>query len=251
MSHIKDRTEHRRSGQLSLEQLVDLLKHLNILAEIKCDLESPKHTHSQPKFIMPAVLKLASEEELEPSPLTQASPLIIHFESGYVPFGVFCASIAHLIAHQDSKSPKWRLCNDQVMKNRVTFCIDRAFFATLISQPQYFEIQVSQHPHARSNRSLADICSTIRQTVVGTLQTVISKMKYKPYAKIETPLLPDKQPFVLAFTCCLEDSHSDHLMKVVEEDKSMFSECLKDSLAIDLKKEHLVWFGQVIYSFYD
>ena len=246
MSHIKDTTEkHRQSGQLSLEQLVDLLEHLNILAEIKCDLESPKHSHFQSKFIMPAVLKFASQKELEPSPLTKGCPLMINFVSGYVPFGVFCASTAYLIAHQDSMSLKWRLYDDQVMKNKVTFCVDRAFFTTLISRPQYLEIQVSRHPHARSNRSLADICSTVQQTVVGTLQTVILKMKYKPYAKIETPLLPDKQPFVMAFTCCLEDSHSDHLMKVVEENNSVFSECLKDSLAIDLKKEHCVWFGLV------
>ena len=102
---------------------------------------------------MPAVLKFASEEELEPSPLTQASPLMIHFESGFVPFGVFCASIAHLIAHQDSMSPKWRLCNDQVMKNKVTFCVDRAFFTTHISRPQYLEIQVyAIHTHEAVGR---------------------------------------------------------------------------------------------------
>ena len=163
LSHIKDRTEHCRSGQLSLEQLVDLLKHLNILVEIKHDLESQEHTQSdsQPRFIMPAVLKYASEEECETLHSTQVSPFMIHFESGFVPFGVFCASMAHLIAHQDCLSPKWQLYDNQVKKNKVTFSIDRAFLATLISQDQYFEIHVSCYPNARKKTSLTDICSTV------------------------------------------------------------------------------------------
>ena len=245
LSHIKDTTEHRRSGQLSLEQLVDLLKHLNILAEIKHDPESSEHTQSQPKFIMPAVLKFASEEELDPSPSTQASPLMIHFDNGYVPFGVFCASIAHLIAYQDSISPKWRLCNDQVMRNKVTFCIDRGFFATLISRPQYLEIQVSYHPCIRRKTSLQNVCSTVRQTVVRTLQSMISQMKYKPYVNIDTPLFSSKQPFDVAFTCCLDDSHSDHLMRVVEDADDRYAECLKEEIEIDLNYEHHMWFAEV------
>ena len=249
LTHIKEKTEHQQSSRLTPDQLVDLLKHLNIIVEIKHDQEVSRSNQSEPKFIMPAVLKCASEDELNsPSstePEQRACPLMIHFESGFVPFGVFCASIAHLIAHEDSMSPKWRLCENQVMKNKIKFCIDRAFFATLISRPQYLEIQVSKHLHARSKTPLSDICSTVRQTVVKTLQTVISKMKYKPYVNIDTPLFSSKQTFDVAFTCCLDDSHSDHLMRVVEDTDDRYAECLKEELEIDLNDEHQVWFSEV------
>ena len=132
LTQIDDKTKHQRSGHLKLAQLVDVLKDLNILAEIKQDEDDvPVADQSQPKFIVPAVLKYASEEELKmpviTNPEDQAVPIMIHFESGFVPFGIFCATTAHLIARQDLLSPKWRLRDDQVMKNKVTFSIDRAF----------------------------------------------------------------------------------------------------------------------------
>ena len=255
LEHIKDRTERHRKNQLSLKQLVDLLKSHNILAEIKSDQESSEHVQlsqatpaksnqCQPKFVMPAVLKEASEEELKLENSKQdAAPLMISFEGGFVPFGVFCASIANLIAHQDALSPRWQLCDDQVMKNKVKFSIDKSFYTTLISRPQYFEIRVERHPRARAKRSLPNICSTVRQTVVQTLETVITKMRYNAHAKMETPTFPTAHS--LAFTCCMEGSHSDHLMKVDKDESGYFSECLKESIGLNLEEKHLIWFNLV------
>ena len=252
LSHIKDRTEHRRNNQLSLEQLVDLLKHHNILAEIKDDEGSSteiKHhqergMETEPKFITPAVLKNASEEELialiPTSSDEKAAPLIILFENGFVSFGVFCASTANLIARQDSMSPRWQLRSNQIMKNKVTFCIDDSFFATLISRPQYIEIHVEKPQQSESDYSLCDICSTVRQTVVSTLETVISKMKYTQYSKTESS---SKHLFDLGSTCSLDDTHSNHFMVIARN--RHHSKCLKDCLRLPLKNEYLVWFEMV------
>ena len=252
LEHIKDSTESHRKNQLSLKQLVDLLKSHNILAEIKSDQESSEQLKSsqessaqsnqyQPKFIMPAVLKEASEEELKLENSNQeAAPLVIHFEGGFIPFGVFCASVANLIAHQGTLSPRWHLCDEQVMKNKVKFSINKSFYATLISRPQYFEIRVEQHPRARTKRSLSNICSTVRQTVVQTLETVITKMSYNAHAKMETPTFPTAHS--LAFTCCMKESHIDHLMKVDKDEGGYFGECLKESIRLKLEEKHLIWF---------
>ena len=241
LSHIQNTTENPQSRLLKLEQLVDLLKHLNVLAEVK---QHEEGNQSEPKFIMPAVMKYASEDELvSPSISTlsekQASPLIIHFEGGFVPFGVFCAGTAHWIANQDSMSPKWQLCGDQVRRNKVEFIIDDAFSATFTSRPQYIMVDVKQHPNARCKLTLEVICSAVRQTIVRTLEAVISKMKYKPY---ESVLISNKQPFELAFTCCLEDSHNDHFMTVAKDDSGYHAKCLKRHIALDLNDTHLFWF---------
>ena len=257
LEHIKDRTEIHRKNQLSLEQLVDLLKSHNILAEIKPDQESSEQLNAsqessaqyQPKFVMPAVLKEASEEELKlENSKQEAAPLIIHFESGFVPFGVFCASVANLIAHQDSLSPRWQLCDGKVMKNKLKFIIDKSFCATLISRPQYLEIRVERHPRARTKLSLPNICSTVRQTIVQTLETVITKMRYNAPAKMESPTFPAAHSFNVAFTCCMEESHSDHLMKVDKDEGGYFGECLKDPIRLDFEEKHLIWFNQVLFT---
>ena len=260
LEHIKDRTESHRKNQLSLKQLVDLLKSHNILAEIKSDQESseqlkPSQKSSlqsnqyQSKFVMPAVLKEASEEELKLENAKQeAAPLIIHFESGFVPFGVFCASVANLIAHQDALSPSWQLCDHQMMKNKVNFYIDESFVAILISRPQYLEIQVEQHEGTASDYTLKFICSTVRQTIIQTLDTVIAKMKHRPYVEVKSSLFTIDQTFDIAFMCCLckGDSHGDHLMKV---DKN-YGKCLNKNLRVNLEKKHHIWFSEVSFIIY-
>ena len=257
LSHIQDTTDRPQNNLLKLNQLVDLLKELNILAEVKQEKElnssnetdeqvaSSNEPEPEPKFIMPAVLKHASEEELN-SPILpgseHAAPLFIHFEMGFVPFGVFSASVAHFIGHQSSTSPQWKLCDDQVRRNKLRFVIDEGFFVTLISRPQYLEIYVERHPQSMSEHSLCFICSTVRQTVVQTLETVLSDMKYKPF---KTPLFPTEQPFNLAFTCSLDDLHSDHLM-IVDNKSRYRAKCLKSHIAFRLHEEHLLWFNEVL-----
>ena len=276
LAHIKDRTVGHRNNRLSLEQLVDLLKYHNIIAEICPEqkkleqLESnqeilPQFTADQessakpdpkisaqttnPIFIMPAVLQEASEEELKlvsSSVSTQeVSPLMIYFVSGFVPFGVFCASIANLIACLEFRSPRWQLCDGQVMKNKVNFYIDESFVATLISRPQYLEIRVKKHEGTTSNYLLKYICSTVRQRFVQTLETVIAKMKHRPYVEVKSSLFTIDQTFDLAFMCCLckSDSHGDHLM-IVDKNNG---KCLKKNLRVILEKKHRIWFSEVSY----
>ena len=276
LSQINSKTEHQRSSNLKLTQLVDLLKDLNVIAEINRDEDeldisatnqsqpsaasksqsqstgqsrSPATDNSEPKFIMPAVLKFASQEELKTPAITDPSnrsiSIMICFESGFVPFGVFCATTAHLIAHQDTLSPKWRLCDNQVMRNKITFSVDRAFFATIASRDQYLQIQISRHPRARKGKSLSFVCSTVRLTVINSLQTVISKMKFKPYIKMGTSFFSSGPLFYSAFECCIDDSHSNHLMKVVENlPGERYAECLEEGVEIDLEDEHMLWFDE-------
>ena len=247
LAQIKDEAEQQQCSSLTGKQLVDIMKHLNVLAEIALDQEvaQPESDQPRPKFIMPAVLKFASEKELQLSASSQyiSIPLMIRFKGGFVPFGIFCASIAHLIAHQDTFIPKWQLHSEQVMRNRISFNVDRAFKVTLVSQPQCIKVQVSKHPKGRSKETLSTICSKVRETIVNTLTGVISKMKYKLFLP-ETPVLSE-QPFDLAFICCMDDSHSDHLMIVVEVEGESCALCPIDDISFELNKEHHFWFGMV------
>ena len=244
LSDISEKTEEHRSSYLTPSQLVDVLKHQGILAEVKYDEGESSSEPAESKVIIPAVLEYASDEELNPSPSLLASPLMIHFEGGFLPFGLFSASIARLIAHADSMSPKWQLCREQVKKNKVKFLVAKAFIATLVSRPQYLEIQVEQHLRARSKYTLQSICVSILEAVITTLEAVTSKMKYKTYI---APHVIER-PFDTAFTCCLEESHCDHLMKVENDDGEHFCECLKQGFLVNLEEKHCYWFKQVCQS---
>ena len=244
LSHIQDTTDHHQSSLLELNQLVDVLKHHNILAEVKQDEEvaSSSEPEPEPKFIIPAVMKYASEDELpSPSSTIEAmpSPIFVHFAGGFVPFGVFCAAVARLIAQLDSMSPRWKLYDGQVMRNKAKFIIDGAFFATLISRPQYIMVHVEQHPKARCKTTLEIICSKVRKAVVQTLETVILNMKYKPYGILH---ISPEQPFEVAFTCNLEDSHCNHFMTVTKDDSGHHAKCLNSHIDFDLADKQMIWF---------
>ena len=252
LSDISKQTEEHRSNHLAPNQLVDVLKYQGILAEVKHDEGESSSEPAEPKVIIPAVLEHASDEELKPSPSLQAFPLMIRFEGGFIPFGLFSASIARLIAHADSMSPKWKLCEKEVRKNKVKFLVAGAYYVTLISRPRYLEIQLERYsPQARCKHSLADICSSIRLTIVETLETTVSKMQYRPQACIAATLLSSQRPFHFAFSCCVSESepHSGHLMKVDEDEDGHYGVCLRDSAEVDLDKEHLYWFDKVCQKF--
>ena len=250
LKHIIDRTESHRKNQLSLEQLVDLLQSRNILAEIKSDQESSEQLTTIPaqanlKLVMPAILKYASEEELKQiillNPQQEASPLVIQFEGGFVPFGVFCATTSNLIARQESLKPKWKVLYKHMRRNRVTFNIRGGYCVTLISRPQYIEIRVlRQEQGTRCKRTLKETCLNVKQIVVETIEAVVSKMKYK--AIDNSPLISTKQLLHFGFTCCL-NKHEEHQMRVVIEPDDILAECCESYGEIELKESHLVWFN--------
>ena len=95
----------KKTGQFSIEEfqgasdytlplniLVEILKHLNIVAPV------PSKHVEKTMFFMPSVLQNASDEEItefqEPLVL---SPLFVRYECGFVPLGVFSSMIANLM----------------------------------------------------------------------------------------------------------------------------------------------------------
>lgn len=263
LDHIKNRTKRT---QLSLEQVVELLKDRDILAEIKPPVKAPQsHTaevrgtipfpkdmskcehdntggESKLKYVMPAVLKCASKEELDCLiEKHQTFSFMVHFKCGFVPFGVFCAGVAYLIGHQDSLLPKWYLSTEEgyeIKRNRATFLVDGTFLVHLISCLRTIQIHVHPFIGSRKKKSLTEICSIVRQTVVEVFETVISKMKYKEVIQSWSD-----RPFHVAFICCLNECHHNHLMDVKEDGEDLYAVCVKGGYEIALKKEHLVWFG--------
>ena len=238
--HIECSTKKQRQSLLSPKQLIDVLKYHHVIAEIKAEkIES----QSSPKYIIPAVLNSAFEEDLkllegEISEST-ACPLMIRFECGFVPLGIFCAGVSYLIAHQQEKD--WILHeNYEVKKNKVIFLVEGTYIVGFISRPKYLELQVMTVPHASSNRkSLAAMCLTVKQTTIGALNAVIWQMKQKTmFRNTRDPLFH----LSIAFTCTQCSANDDgHLMKLVTENEG---QCLHTRSRHDLQTKHLIWFRQ-------
>ena len=233
------------SETLKAIQLVDLLEHHNIIAPIKqpsdSSVNSTPSKNRDRLFIMPAILKNATKDELKPD--KDASCLMIYFKCGFVPFGAFSATIAHLVANQDHLGPdyRWSLCKGSVSKNKITFLVDNAFDVILISKPRWYEIQVLHHPKAVTDHTLPDVCNHTRQAIVEILETIITK--FKPLSKDNKQFTTDSA-FDIGFDCICENRGctKEHLMLLTDITKKT-AICCEKGTRLYLPTKQLTWFG--------
>ena len=208
------------ADDLPLPKLVKLLDHLSILTPL------PKEEGIvEPTYFMPCVLRSARADELKVArSVSDPAPLMLHYECGYVPFGVFPAMITNLVSRQELD---WKMMK-KVLRNRVEFKVGKDHdVLTLISRPRYFEITITRNvKHEKPTESL---CSEVLTVIESTHDEVTSKMNYK---------------FSLGYEFgfeCPDHQTRDHIC-VVADKNATHMECLRDETSFPLEECHSMWF---------
>ena len=209
------------ADDLPLPKLVKLLDHLSILTPL------PKEEGIvEPTYFMPCVLRSARADELKVArSVSYPAPLMLHYECGYVPFGVFPAMITNLVSRQ--KELDWRMMK-KVLRNRVDFKVGKDHdVLTLISRPCYFEITITRNvKHEKPTESL---CSEVLTVIESTHDEVTSKMNYEFCLEYKFGFAyPDHQ--TRDHICVVADKNASHM------------ECLQDETSFPLEGCHSVWF---------
>lgn len=238
------------SDLIPLKKLIVLLQHINFIAQIhdhSDHLESTESIESH-RYFMPAILKSASRSDLLIASTPSASgndfplpsPLMIYYECGYVPIGMFCALIANLIGRGQKYIPKWNLCEqNEIYKNKVSFTVGVEYdVVTLISHPTYYEISISRpildfSPPVHPKVATRVLCSQVLSTVKASLKLVCSRMNY-----------PFQVGYNLAFECP-DHPKREHLCIVDRDDSSpQVMQCHdpKGRKLIRLQPQHSLWF---------
>lgn len=144
-----------RDGQyIPLVQLLILLKYLNIIAHLILE-------DSTSVYFMPCLLPHATADQLDETceevyfnPQNPCS-LMIRFECGFVPTGVFPATIATLATESCFK-----LITKGIKKNRVQFHIGSDYDkVTLISRPKYYEVTIERRTNFRV--PINQVCASV------------------------------------------------------------------------------------------
>ena len=241
---------------MSLQDLVHLLVHLNIAAEIiaSSDEVSPKpkiqeavQASSLPvehvEYFFPAILKTTvidtPSEEVNEEILPE--PLCIRFEIGYLPVGFTCALSARLIAERKFKLPP----EEQVLyKNKLKFRYAGQFNVTMISEPLQCKFIVTRHyGSAAFHACCPEIIKTIRKAADNVLKamqkTLLSRNNYDmafkcPLPRHQKDTTFGHEPLAKFVYTNISQSHLQHI------------ECLECATTVsDLKPEMKVWFGEV------
>ena len=236
---------------IPLNKLVVLLQYINFIALIQSD--QPESSDDEPsaiedqRYFMPAILKSAPKSELimpkkASSKHLLPSSLMIYYECGYVPIGMFCALIANLVGRGQKFNPKWVLLETAVFKNKVSFRVGVEYDeVTLIVHPRYYEIVVFRpiltiDPPVTPKTPTQSLCTQVLSTVKATLELVCSKMNY-----------PFQIGYNLAFECP-DHPGREHLCTVDRDDPSpQVMQCVqsKNRQLVRLEPQHLLWFNEV------
>ena len=267
-----------RGDLIPLLSLMKLLVHLDAAAPIPRPLQTAPEedleltgASSSPStctdYFLPAVLPMARKEELElptrgDNKEELPEPLMVRFNTGYVPLGFFCSLEANLVSANRNGSSDLVLLypkpeqgeNDPyvVRKNKITFRARGKFDVTLISRAKYCEFRICRAPGASAEDDFSKHCPTIRKTLCIAVDRVISRKRehslFKPKLlyglgfKCPTPNHPSRQagrePLAL-----INSSQCYPTADVVPEELSC-SDCNVSTSTRD-KPRIKVWYGKV------
>ena len=252
---------HSNKGLLPINELVNLLVHLNIAAEItlpnpqlsvleSCEDDSPHKTGNPPpqkkhkqirEYFLPAVLRTTDTKSFESvGRKFHPEPLYIQFATGYMPMGFSCALIARLISIQ-----VFTLSPDEPVfyKNMLKFRFAGQFNITMISFPMYCAFFVDYH-HGTTEFYDQNCCPKIMKVISEASDFVLKSMQ---------KALVTEYSYDFAFKCPLAkhlQANTVSLAKFVFTDESQTLlkqlECHECGTTItNLQPEMMIWFGKV------
>ena len=162
-----------KKNSFTQKRLVSLLKHLYIVA-------GPMKTKVGRKtvnyYFMPCALKPTQVENVQQSASCPV-PLLISFECGYTPVGVFCCLVVYLLSQT---SLEWKLQEEEETvhyRNKITFEVGKFYDSvTIISHATFLEVLI--HRWKTSKLSTDSLCEQVLSVLHNGLIAVTKSLHY-------------------------------------------------------------------------
>ena len=235
----------RNSKGLSVDQLIVILQHVNVLIMLKKDL-----------FFMPSVLKTLSDVELDKTGIKESiiCPIRIKFRCIFVPVGCFSSMVAMLVK-LTKENQSWQLKMDaKIYKNMVSFQVEGSYVVTLVARLKCYEIHLNSIPEAKYSRAIELVATDVVKETCFALDTVLKRLKRQYVSS------PDLTMYQLGFSCTQtvckrHERQTDHLMLfepgVREITSSSLVKCAVSGISAELQPSQLLWGGQSLVGHID
>ena len=167
-----------KSQDMSPEQLLALLEHLNIIAPFDQKGKSCK-------YFLPCALQHVQKHSGTEKTRCYDS-LLFTFARGYCPKGIFGALVVEILKRTpEPEGYKWDLDKGTIFRNQFAMTVgpysDKFHFTLL---PDYIKIDVyPSKVEKRSKNSLSSICTHVQKVVKKCLSKVTKKLNYNDGAK--------------------------------------------------------------------
>ncbi len=243
MADLLESTKEDVKNSISMEMLITLFEHHNILASLPITRKRKEIT-----YFMPSILRSAAKDELQKVPISiDVAPLVYRYKCGYLPLGVFSSLIIGLVSNTELN---WTFKEDSPCRNKIEFLVGKDLdTVTIISYATYIKVVLYRESHPTKPTSA--VCADIRNTITSMLTQVNHNLKYLnarlQYGFECTDHPSEKQSF---WNSVLKrsDEIPPHLC-ILEDETSPKMKCLKDpniTKVIPLiDSRQTIWFNKV------
>ena len=170
----------KERDQLTPTRIVSLLQCLHIVTQLKI---KGKMRRVEKRYFMPCALKpfvLGTASSAHVVSDLCPPPLLVWFECGYTPVGVFCCLVVYLLEITDG--PKWSLVDQRHYRNKIKFNVGPHLDeVSLVAYPTYIEVRVERE-HLIPE-PLGQLCSTILTTLDSAMETVTKSLHYSCHSQ--------------------------------------------------------------------
>ena len=227
----------RKGDPLTPKRLVALLKYLNIVAG---PLKDKVGRYTKISYFMPCALKPADIESEHRNETSTPAPLLIWFECGYCPVGVYCCLVVYLLSLSQQTELKWRLDNPPHYRNKITFIVGKQYDrVTILSRATYIEVWVDQAQEFQDPVRLKTLCQNLRSILNQGIDAVTETLHYSYNSR-----------HYFGFPCCSSSSSCQslpHHPAVCEYEEPVAAKCVLNEDTMKLKANHSIWFQQVCF----
>ena len=217
-----------RNDPLTPLKLLSLLKHLHIIAGPMKGLKNENY------YFLPCALKPTTLEQDVGNLSMFPGPLLIYFECGYCPVGMFCCLVVHLISTTQQSELKWTLDKPSHYRNKITFLVGKCYDKiTLINRATYFEILINRIPKISEALPLSELCLAVYKTLNNSIQIVAESLHYT-----------NKTHHFFGFPCTVCESLLPH-PAICEHPNPVAAKCVHGNGFIPLLEQHTLWINEV------
>ena len=148
-------------------KLVALLQHLNIVALLKKD-------GACSQYFIPCVLAHSEGSSAGTSAAcSSVPPLLVTFESGYCPKGLFGALVVYLLQNKMKSELEWGLEQDKIFRDQICLSVGPFDSFQLKVLPAFLSIELCASSGASTRRlSLASVCSEVQRCISSGIDEV-------------------------------------------------------------------------------
>ena len=213
------------------EFFLSLLVHMRIIAPTFTEQKEIEEYFIP--FILPTCNLKQNNELLYQYGYLQGEPLLVHFQSGLLPRGMFCSLIVELLQH----SPKgWHPHFSHegahhTFSDLITFRLHEGYSLSLLDKVSYLEVQI-RHPEGEFS---VPVHNRVYNYLVYALTEVCIHLNFN-YERLQ-----------YGFVCQCGKGIDSHIAVVPDITSSMhYAECSLNSLyLVKLDYSHLIWFSLV------